>query len=203
VQQNGDGSRVPIKTNIGCEEVWPRSHDLVLSTYISTSIEGVVENINPETESVFALLGRHRGPGLTLFFNLEHDVIPGIELGIKGYVYDFGRRVFDLVLPNLIEKWRVDYTSGGQAHPMEVIWRASAYKPEFVEERDDIEKCGWDITETGERLIPPPENEAALKRYLDGRTAEDYIIEFDLRRKPIKGLVVAQGPCELSWTGYF
>jgi len=121
VQQNGDGSRVPIKTNIGCEEVWPRSHDLVLSTYISTSIEGVVENINPETESVFALLGRHRGPGLTLFFNLEHDVIPGIELGIKGYVYDFGRRVFDLDLPNLIEKWRVDYTSGGQAHPMKLF----------------------------------------------------------------------------------
>lgn len=116
--------------------------------------EGEVDIVNPAIETIIQLLARsNNDKKLTLYLNLAFDTIPGIELILERE----DAHLFSMDLPNLIEKWRTDYSSG----TLEVLWRTEAYREPFLQNRKSIEDLGWEIVEEKQaerfRLASSPE----------------------------------------------
>jgi len=117
--QRRDGTRVKIPDLR--EELYPRNPHLYRSP--ESTEEGEVENINPIIETVFAILGsRDARSTLKLHLLLDPNFLPGVELldnNQSAYSH-----FFTMDLPNLIEKFRVDYIikSENRDH-VEVLWK--------------------------------------------------------------------------------
>lgn len=149
--QYSDGSGAQIQ-NFRNNEFWPRS------THFSqqeTVPEGEVENINPAIETIFSILGQCEcvsSPKLTLTLNLHFDLIPGVIIITE--TEDIETSYFSMDLPNLMEKWRVNYTSGRRSRLVEVLWKAESFRKETIEKRELIKQQGWEIMkeEETERL---------------------------------------------------
>ncbi|KAL8738163.1 MAG: hypothetical protein Q9181_001021 [Wetmoreana brouardii] len=109
--------------------------------------QGEVDIIDPAIETIISIFTQSSNRKLKLYLNLEFDTIPGAGVGVE---------YFSMDLPNLIEKWRTDYTSGGDWRSLEVLWRAETWKGTFLERRALIEGQGWEILEEKEaqRFLP-------------------------------------------------
>ena len=102
--------------------------------------KGEVENINPTIETVFSILGQcgyGLSPKLTLTLLLHFDLIPGIIVITTNE--DIETSYFSMDLPNLIEHWRVNYTTGHDNRPIEVLWKAESFREESLGKRNLIE----------------------------------------------------------------
>jgi hypothetical protein len=156
--------------------------------------DGEVENINPSIEIIFAMLGQcETGQKLLFTLNLDYDLIPGII--IDDMSEDAELSYFSMDLPNLIEKWRVDYTIGIGRRPVEVLWKAESVRKLSMEKRGLIEDQGWEILEQEEaerswqtKFDPDPPEYAPFPT-----------MKFTLRRKTLRGPLVASEPSIWSW----
>lgn len=188
--QRHDGTRQRIPTGFQ-NEFLPRNAHFIAPS--EPSPVGEVDNIDPAIETIFSIFGRcDGGRELTLHFKLGFDVIPGVILITQRE--DVELEHFSMDLPNLIEKWRVDYTSDARCRPIEVRWKAESYKEPFTEQRGLIEEQGWEILEEEEaerfqiiRIGPPHE-------YAPYPTTR-----FLLRRKELTGPLVAADPNPHLW----
>jgi hypothetical protein len=134
--QYSDGSRALIQ-NFRNNEFYPRN---VQFTCPKTVPKGEVENINPTIETVFSILGQcgyGLSPKLTLTLLLHFDLIPGIIVITTNE--DIETSYFSMDLPNLIEHWRVNYTTGHDNRPIEVLWKAESFREESLGKRNLIE----------------------------------------------------------------
>jgi hypothetical protein len=186
--QHSDGTRGRVRRYRG-NEIFPRSPHFSHSPELVP--EGEVENIDPAIETIFSILGRSEGaPKLVLTLKLDFNVIPGVT-GICHWEYreDF---YFSMDLPNLMEKWRVDYTTDFRCRPVEVIWRTESFRKESIDNRKLIRERGWEILEEVEAERPriAPANFPEFAPYPTMR--------FALRRKELAGPLVAADPS--PWT---
>lgn len=188
--QYSDGSRALIR-NFRNNEFFPRS---VHFTCPKTVPEGEVENINPAIETVFSILGRYRyslGPKLTLTLLLHFDLIPGIIVLTTNE--DVEISYFSMDLPNLMEHWCANYTTGHDSRPVEVLWKAESFREESIGKRNLIEAQGWEIlNEEGAERLQIIRN--------DPREYKPYpTMKFTLRRKELAGPLIPADPSPWSW----
>ncbi|KAF2008256.1 hypothetical protein BU24DRAFT_429503 [Aaosphaeria arxii CBS 175.79] len=193
--QRRDGTRVKIP-NLR-EELYQRNPHLYRSP--QSTEEGEVENINPAIETIFAILGsRDAWSTLKLQLLLDPNCLPGVELlddDQSAYA-----QIFTMDLPNLIEKFRVAYTSQSENRGhVEVLWVGETLRHEFINKRSLIQKQGWEIVETREvetpRLWTPPPGHAPLGPILK--------VRFTLKRRVQTAVLVAEDPNPYSYLGYF
>jgi hypothetical protein len=190
--QYSDGTRARIRNyrDNRKNEIFPRS------PHFSRSLEplpqGEVENIDPAIETIFSILGRSEGaPKLVFTLKLGFDLIPGIV--VIDQSQDGEDSYFSMDLPNLIEKWRVDYTTDFRCRPVEVLWKAESFRKESTDKRELIKEQGWEILE---------EEEAERIRIvqLNPREYGPYpTMRFTLRRKELTGPLVAADPSPWTW----
>lgn len=151
--QERDGTRTELKHAF--EELYPRSPHLYRLP--ESTAEGIVDNINPAIEAIFAVLStREGGPKLTFTLLLDYGLLPGIQLGID-WQHPYNN-YFSMDLPNLIEKLRVIYpTELGKGSCVEVLWKGEDLRTEFAKQRERIQERGWEIleAEVGEKCRPP------------------------------------------------
>ncbi len=156
--QFSDGSRGRFPSEALKEVLYPRSPYLHCATAEGGQWkEGEVQNINPALERVFELLGpkREGGSSVTVELKLDEHFLPGVEFGEESQCPWY--HYFLLDLPNLIEKFRVDYfTNSGDRGGIEILWKAKTLRDEFKKNKNLIEKRGWDIVETKEEDWPQP-----------------------------------------------
>ncbi|OCK73153.1 hypothetical protein K432DRAFT_399069 [Lepidopterella palustris CBS 459.81] len=156
--QRCDGTRVKIPDLH--EELYQRNPHLYRSP--ESTEEGEVENINPNIETIFAILGsRETRSTLKLHLLLDPNLLPGIEL-LGEENQSAYTKFFTMDLPNLIEKFRVAYTTKSEnSGHVEVLWKGETRRHEFIKKWSLIQKRGWEIVETEEtetprRVTPPP-----------------------------------------------
>ena len=159
---------------------------------VRSSLEGEVDNINPAIETILSIFGQSDGaPQLTFHLVLGFDIIPGVILVTEREDVDMDH--FSIDLPNLIEKWRVEYASDARCKPVEVRPEAESYRDPFTEKRGLVEEQRWEILEEGEaerlRVI-----QIAPNKYAPYPT-----MRFSLRRKELSGPLVAADPNPYSW----
>ncbi|KAI9689762.1 MAG: hypothetical protein M1822_009644 [Bathelium mastoideum] len=137
VWQHSDGRRV--RCLYTKEEVYPRNRWL---KFEPPDQEGIVDNINPAIEEVFALLLDRelidKAP-LTLTFNVVEGIVPGIDYGFDHE--DPGITPIPMDLPNLAALFRIFY---GQAS-MDVLWKGEDEKDSFDCHVDEISPTEWEI----------------------------------------------------------
>ena len=181
--QYSDGTRARIR-RYRKNEIFQRSPHF--SRPLEPLPQGEVENIDPAIETIISILGRSEGaPKLTLTLKLNFDLIPGIT--VIDQSQDGEDSYMSMDLPNLIEKWRVDYSTDFRCRPVEVIWKAESYRKESTDKREFIKAAGWEILK----------EEEAEKR---PRTGTPYpTMRFILRRKELIGPLVAADPSPWTW----
>ncbi|KAI4112196.1 MAG: hypothetical protein LQ339_000204 [Xanthoria mediterranea] len=129
--------------------------------------EGAVDVIDPLIETIIALVSRSGGRKLKLYLNLgplDFNIIPGIiGPGIRGpgiigpAMLAHGRvgpRMIQgpevwlsMDLPNLVEKWRAEYTSDDRLRIVDILWTTKTDKKFFLDAKTFIEHLGWQILE--------------------------------------------------------
>jgi hypothetical protein len=188
--QYPDGTRVSIHIDER-NEIYPRNPHF---PHLDVVPEGEVDSITPLIEMIFLMLGQcETGNKLVFALNLEYDLVPGTV--INDMTEDADIYYSSMDLPNLIEKWRVDYTTGTRRRPVEVIWKAECLRILYNEKKGLIEDLGWDILE----------QEEAEKSWqiesVDARREDipDPTMKFTLKRKALVGPLVASEPSSWSW----
>lgn len=175
--QYPDGTRVSIHIDER-NEIYSRNPHFA---HLDVVLEGEVDSINPLFEMIFPILGQYEtGNKLVFALNLEFDLVPGTVINLTE---DADIDYSSMDLPNLIEKWRVDYTTGTKRRPVEVIWKAECLRKLYNEKKGLIEDLGWDILE----------QEEAKKSWQIG-TVDNYreniphpTMKFTLKRKALVG----------------
>ncbi|KAL8848386.1 MAG: hypothetical protein Q9221_006585 [Calogaya cf. arnoldii] len=110
--------------------------------------EGEVDVINPAIEAIISLFARPHGvPKTKLILNLMYASVPG---AMDWGVFPFRHKYFTMDLPNLVEKWRTDYTFGA----MEVFWRGEAIRKNFLDQQTVIADLGWEVFDEEEMERP-------------------------------------------------
>lgn len=139
---------------------------------------------------IFAMLGRcETGKKLAFTLHLEYNIVPGTVVNYE--VEDADEDYFSMDLPNLVEKWRVDYTTGVGCRPVDVVWKAECSQKLLFEKMGEIQELGWDVSEQEEAVIQFINAEA---EYPPVPTTK-----FKLRRKALVGPLVAAEPSSWSW----
>lgn len=187
--QRRDGTRQRLH-NTSSNEWFPRNPHLAPPSVPCK--EGEVDNINPAIETIFSIFGRTEGGlKLTLHLDLGFDTLPGIVFITEREGAELDH--FSMDLPNLIEKWRADYTSDSGCRPIEVLWKAESHMEPFIEKRGLVEEQGWEILH---------EEEGTKLRLVNWQTKEysPYsTIRFTIRRKELTGPIVAADPNPYIW----
>ena len=188
--QYPDGTRVSIHIDER-SEIYPRNPHF---PHLDAVPEGEVDSINPLIEMIFLMLGQCETSNKLVFaLNLEYGLVPGTVIHDMSEDADIDYSSMDL--PNLIEKWRVDYTTGTTRRPVEVIWKAECLRTLYNEKKSLIEDLGWDILEQEEA-----EKSWRIK-FIDDRIEyiPDPTMKFTLKRKALVGPLVASEPSSWSW----
>ncbi|KAL8929843.1 MAG: hypothetical protein Q9208_000987 [Pyrenodesmia sp. 3 TL-2023] len=158
-----------------------------LSICSSLYPEGEVDMVNPAFELIIHTLARSfYGAKITLYLDLGFGTIPGIELFLDQEI-----ELFSMDLPNLIERWRTDYTSVGSSRTLEILYKAEADRALFLQKRALIEEQGWEIVgeEAAERL-----------QFLGGTESIEFpTMRFLLKRKKITAPLMPAAPDPYSW----
>ncbi len=190
--QRRNGTRQRIGSLNSHHQFFPRNSHFVAPS--EPSPEGEVDNIDPAIETIFSIFNRwgDGGPKLTFHLKLDFDRIPGVIL-IPGRDKTEEEH-FSMDLPNLIEKWRVDYTSDAWCRPIEVLWKAESHRRPFTEQRQLIEEQGWEIVEEEEA-----ERFQLVQVHPRKKFAPYPTMRFSLRRKELSGPLVAADPNPYSW----
>ncbi|KAL8710281.1 MAG: hypothetical protein Q9220_005051 [cf. Caloplaca sp. 1 TL-2023] len=104
--------------------------------------EGEVDNIDPAMETIIAILARRPHEyKIIVHLELAWDLVPGIVI-----MPDQDEVLFvSMDVPNIIEKWRSDYTLGSDARPIDILWKVESFRQLFIEKRTLITRQGWDI----------------------------------------------------------
>ncbi|KAL8652543.1 MAG: hypothetical protein Q9226_004226 [Calogaya cf. arnoldii] len=143
-----------------------------------------VDVINPAIETIISLFARPDGVlKIKLILNLGYTSVPG--------VMDWGEfalrpKYFTMDLPNLMEKWRTDYTFGA----MEIFWRGEAIKTDFLDQQTLIAELGWEVFEEEDMERP------WLGPYFSFGGPDTFpLIHFLLKRKKLTGPLLASDPC--------
>jgi hypothetical protein len=142
------------------------------------------------------MLGNNKdGPKLKLTMLLDFHFVPGLQLEMDDQHPDWNYWSMDL--PNLIEKFRVDYTAEvGKRCRMEVLWKAESTKDAFVDHRGRIQERGWEILKA-EEAERPRTHPLAQAEYGSIPT-----MRFILRSKELTVLLMAEDPSPYSWLRY-
>ncbi len=149
VYQMEDGSRHRFA---GVEEIYPRNAHLS-TTSLDEFPVGEVANINPNTETVFDLLGRSREGAerpLRIQLYLPEDVLPEVECADEENVRH-GLRTFSKDLLRLIEKFCAPYVRRNQSEGagcLQVEWVLRVFYSSFHEKKAAIESRGWEVVDT-------------------------------------------------------
>lgn len=185
--QRSDGTRIKIPTLH--DEVYPRSPHLYLSP--ESTKEGEVENINPAIEKMFALLGiRDSKSTLKLHLLLDKFVLPGVKP--VDYDRSADEHFFSMDLPNLVEKFRLDYTMKDEScSPVEVLWMGKTVRHSFNDNRSLMQKHGWEIVKTEDE--DPPE-----LTWCGTVIPPIFRIRFTLRKREQPAKLVAEDPSPYS-----
>jgi hypothetical protein len=216
VWQNNDGSRRSLQG----ERAPPRNASLVHKTY--PVLEGEVEDIPTALEAFIALLGRTtlEAP-LRVTLDLDPNRIPGPivlvrpldswervhypplvhfeEHGIHWGIF----RYFSMDMPNLVEKWRVDYAGcedrgHRRSSPIDILWNVQTENVRLEEKRVMMAEKGWNIVEE-EELLDVTCLSASCDSYDPKYNGDDprprfHVVRFLLRRTPLFGPAVASDP---------
>ncbi|KAL8888156.1 MAG: hypothetical protein Q9215_004372 [Flavoplaca cf. flavocitrina] len=143
-----------------------------------TRLSREVDVINPAIETIISFFGRPRGTvKVKLVLNLGFRTVPGVDSQCVSFSMD---------LPNLIEKWRCDYTRGN----MTIVWRGEAEDDWFADMQALIEHQGWEI-------LPGDDAERPWLTY-----TRDWVkgcghlplVNFMLKRKQLTGPLTAAEP---------
>jgi hypothetical protein len=218
VFQSKDGTRSLAKA-LGYwadyEKVFPRHPHLLPSP---EPREGIVENVNPAIEYIFQLLGC-QGHRMTFYLEFNRAGPPGVNNEAEEYWEE--QEYFGLDLVNLIEKWRVEHTATENGDiRVEVLWTETSTAHLFNQERAEIEASVWEVFEL--KYGPSMESDVFLidkdtnisynktyKCYIDMHhqpyksdepvpfamtPRDDTSVEVFLKRKPLNGPLVAEGP---------
>lgn len=133
-----DGTRLKARTQ-DVQEFSPRHPHFTGPSPISP--EGEVDVVNPAIETIISFFARPRGvPKIKLVLQLSYGTVPGMhffELGFQDGT------LFTMDMPNLVEKWRTDYTFGS----MEVLWRGELSERLLLRDEGEIKGLGWEILE--------------------------------------------------------
>ncbi|KAL8852598.1 MAG: hypothetical protein Q9221_002594 [Calogaya cf. arnoldii] len=134
--------------------------------------EGVVDVIDPSLETIIALLSLAGGRKLKLYLKLgltDFHTIPGL---VGPDVFGSGKTEggstscegrgpeawLSMDLPNLIEKWRAEYTSDDRLRSVDILWTTATDKQWLRFSRKNIKGLGWQIfEETEDKLFEPIE----------------------------------------------
>jgi hypothetical protein len=189
--QNADGTRAGIGVSGKVEEPYSRN------PYLSSSVclTGVVENIKPDIETIFLLLGGRRTGKLMISLLLESNTIPG---WYQECAHGGGGDDFSMDLPNLIERFRSTHTGNGDGG-LEVLWIGKAIRSAFLENESMIQELGWEIVQMEEmehvfyRTNLPLGAELATK-------VTTLMMKFMLRRREITGVLRASDPSPYGMT---
>ena len=107
------------------------------------------EELDHGIKRTLSVLGRAAGaPKLTLTITLGLDTVPGIvsvERTSAGQTFGSSMN-----LPNMVEKWRVDYAMGVGRRPVEVLWKVESipwWRNRPIENCQFLRKCGWQVLE--------------------------------------------------------
>jgi hypothetical protein len=79
---------------------------------------------------------------------LDPHFLPGVELFENSEIAH--SYFFTMDLPNLIEKFRLDYTSTTENCQVEVLWYGESLRQEFNDKTSFIQERGLEIIETEE-----------------------------------------------------
>jgi hypothetical protein len=169
--------------------------------------EGEVENINPAIETIFSILG-HTEPGrdgeigvqkLTFILEVDFNLIPGVVAIKRSDNEEFDRihcadRYFSMDMPNLMEKWRVEYTIAQGNKLVEVLWKVESERLLVEEKKMLIQERGWEILgeEEAEYVAPPFLGEEPPP--VSHSDAPRPTIRFMLKRKELRGPTIAADP---------
>ncbi|KAL8665157.1 MAG: hypothetical protein Q9168_007760 [Polycauliona sp. 1 TL-2023] len=126
-----DGTRIG-KSNSRYQRLGPR-HPHFASLQLPCS-EREVDIINPAIETIISFFARcGLDAELKLVLDLGFERAPGVDPELF--------RPYSMDLPNLIEKWRDDYTHGR----MTILWRGETEGFWLAHNRALIEQLGWEI----------------------------------------------------------
>jgi hypothetical protein len=197
-------------------QVWPRSASL---THLAYPIpNGEVENISPAIETLIAMLIQaeenvNETP-LRLTFDLEPNQIPGPIVLVRPrqgadpadneeyyqeYIVHWSRiRYFSMDMPNLVEKWRAEYSIRTSCRSIDILWNVQTESVRMEEKRIIIiTEKGWSVLE--EEDLNTTCDSASCRSYDPKHnppfnTPQFHMVRFLLRRCPIKGILVAADP---------
>ncbi|KAL9629529.1 MAG: hypothetical protein Q9204_005219 [Flavoplaca sp. TL-2023a] len=156
------------------------------------SPEGEVDVINPAIETIISFFARPGGvPKIKLVLQLSYGTVPGMEFIDLGFQ---NGTLFTMDLPNVIEKWRADYTFGS----MEVLWRGELPEKLLTRDEGEIKGLGWEILD--EENIQRPWFLHFRPRPDPNRTMPSSR-QFLLKRKELTGLLVAATTSPMSAKG--
>ena len=147
-------------------QVMPRSAYCAQLNSMEPAEEGLMDYVDPAIEACFRILGTksNRGASLTLTIMLDQYYLPGLELLEFEQLSD--RYTFDLAVPIMIEKMRLDLTATPPPPPppdddaaaaadcgVKVLWKGECAKEQFVDHMERIPDCGWVILDQKEGKI--------------------------------------------------
>lgn len=184
------------------EQVYPPHRFLSFPSDVELE-EGVVDNISPAVEMVFKLFGTDDvDAGLKLTMNLVLPVmmdgfVPGLNLG------EDDDHWCSMDLPNVMEKCRQIHTNG-KGKSVDILWKCKLPAETFKAEQEVMKNNGWEIVD---KAFEVQWGDLDM-RYVD---ADDHGIVYlagyqppqdallTLKRTPIEGDVVSDGPSMWSW----
>ncbi|KAL8887765.1 MAG: hypothetical protein Q9215_004705 [Flavoplaca cf. flavocitrina] len=158
--QQIDGSRTD---GVGVKHAFP-CHPHLLAPSMPCP-EGAVDVIDPLVEDIIALVSEPGGRKLKLFLKLgptDFNIVPGVigpgqlgpgEIGtgrVRPRIIQGPEAWLSMDLPNLIEKWRAEYTLDGRLRHVNILWTTKTDRTFFLGEKDFIEHLGWQILEEQE-----------------------------------------------------
>lgn len=185
--QRRDGSRVALPRETTFWPIYPRnSHLHVPSGPLTT---GAVDNINPVIETMMAILSeRINQKVLKIIMLLEYNKLPGLEMHISSNESGIS---FSRELPDLLEKFRADYTEDASGRSsIEILWVGRGNPWNFnSDRRREIKKSGWQIVELNQEVHLPIPMKPALPEGSEAVLLVDTI--FVVKRRPVKGKIWA------------
>ncbi|KAL8996919.1 MAG: hypothetical protein Q9169_003678 [Polycauliona sp. 2 TL-2023] len=176
-----DGTRIG-RTNSRYQRSSPR-HPHFVSPEIPCP-EGEVDVINPAMETIISFFARcGSDTKLKLVFDIGFETAPGIDCGFHPMTMD---------LPNLIEKWRNDYTHGR----ITILWRGEAESSWLTENRALMEQQGWKIL-PGDNIERPWLTWSRV--WCPETRNPPPLVHFVLKRKKLTGPLMAADPISGHW----
>jgi hypothetical protein len=129
--------------------IYPPVHD---QQYLGES----VDHISPAVEAVFRILGT-KGSRLQLLLIMEFASFPEISIcESNGLLSGWSEEV-----PDYVEQMRKRFTSlssGAGANKVEVLWKGTYFKSEFLPQIKRIENNGWEVIEMQDSTRSPEAN---------------------------------------------